>query len=430
VNAANGLPLVSVISQHKLIRHRRSRVLFLRSRQGKWTTASSSMRDIVQSTAEFESWRRSQITLLDQALQVKHDKMSEQLFEFFRATFYRWCEGWNNACQEWAAAQPVVAVGDLHIQNFGSWRDARGRLIWGVNDYDETATLSFAIDLVRLAASAEIAAEFIPGCELTLSEICEAIRDGYLAGLEGGGEPFVLERRHAWLLRMVRAVLKEPKLFWKEWLRDRTQPVKEEKVPQQLAGLLRNEFPSEAGVELREMKRGVTKGLGSLGHERFFAYAEYQSGPLATEGKSVALSAAIWAAGQAKGELKAEQLLRAKSRPFSPGTMIHDGWLIRPIMSDCGRIDLALLNEDADAAAVTLDQERLLGAMGFEIANLHLLSVQGNQLKKAISDFRVPIFRKTVETMIEFVRADFKAWRKYWREGRPKGTGPAGEKMS
>jgi Uncharacterized protein conserved in bacteria (DUF2252) len=388
------------------------------------------MRDIVLSTAEFENWLRSQITLLDQELQVKHDKMSEQLFEFFRATFYRWCEGWNNASPNLAGGQPVVAVGDLHIQNFGSWRDGRGRLIWGVNDYDETATLSFAIDLVRLAASAEIAAELIPGCELTLSEICEAIRDGYLAGLEGGGAPFVLERRHAWLLRMVRAVLKEPKRFWKDWLQDKTQPIKEEKIPQQLAGLLRREFPPEADIEFREMKPGVTKGLGSLGHERFFAYAEYQSGPLAAEGKSVAFSAANWAAGHGKGELKIEELLRAKSRPFSPGTMIREGWLIRPIMSDCGRIDLALLNEDESAAAVTLDQERLLGAMGFEIANLHLLSVPANQLKKAASDFRVPGFRKAVETMIEFVRADFKAWKKHWRDARPKGAGSAGEKVS
>ena len=81
------------------------------------------MRDIVQSTADFESWLRTQIRLRDDHLQAKHEMMSEQLFEFFRATFYRWCERWNDACTEWARAEPVVAVGDLHIQNFGSWRD-------------------------------------------------------------------------------------------------------------------------------------------------------------------------------------------------------------------------------------------------------------------------------------------------------------------
>jgi hypothetical protein len=383
------------------------------------------MRDFVQSTTEFESWLRTQITLRDDDLQVKHEKMSEQLFEFFRATFYRWCEGWTQACVEWARAEPVVAVGDLHIQNFGSWRDGHGRLIWGVNDYDEVATLSFAIDLVRLAASAELAAEIIPNCELTLSEICEAIRDGYLAGLERGGEPFVLERRHAWLLQMVRTVLREPKDFWKGWLKDKTQPIAEDKIPQRLAALLREALPLGPEIEFREMKRGVTKGLGSLGHERFFGYIEYQGGPMAAEGKSVALSAALWAHGETKGEVQIEQLLRAKTRPFSPGTMIRDGWLIRPLMSDCGKIDLSLLNVDEDPTAITLDQDRLLTAMGFEIANLHLLSVPVDRLKKAILDFKVPVFRKIVENMLDLVRGDFKAWKKYWREARATAASPS-----
>jgi hypothetical protein len=382
------------------------------------------MRDIVQSTAEFESWLRTQISLRDDNLQVKHDKMAEQLFEFFRATFYRWCERWNDACTEWARAQPVIAVGDLHIQNFGSWRDGRGRLIWGVNDYDETATFSFAIDLVRLATSAELASEVIPDCELTLSEICETIRDGYLAGLEGGGEPFVLERRHAWLLRLVRAILKEPKRFWKNWLTNKTQPVAENKLPRPLANLLREALPSGAEIEFREMKPGVTKGLGSLGHDRFFSYTEHQGGPIAAEGKSVALSAAVWANGQTKGEIHIDKLLRAEARPFNPSTMIRDGWLIRPLMSDCGMIDLSLLNVDTDPTVVNLDQDRLLTAMGFEIANLHLLSTPADRLKKAVSEFRVPAFRKTTENMIDLTRADYKAWRKHWREARARNPIP------
>ena len=388
------------------------------------------MRDIVQSTAEFESWLRTQISLRDDHLRAKHEKMAEQLFEFFRATFYRWCERWNDACTEWARAEQVVAIGDLHIANFGSWRDGRGRLIWGINDYDETATLSFAIDLVRLAASAEIASEIIPDCELTLSEICEAIRDGYLAGLEGGGEPFVLERRHAWLLRMVRTFLKEPKFFWKAWLTDKTQPVAEEKLPRQLATLLREALPSGAKVEFREMKPGVTKGLGSLGHDRFFSYTEHQGGPIAAEGKSVALSAAVWANGQGKGELQIEKLLRPEARPFSPGTMIRNGWLIRPLMSDCGRIDLSLLNVAEDPTGVNLDQDRLLTAMGFEIASLHLLSAPPDRLEKAISEFRVPTFRKTTETMIDLLRTDYKAWRKHWRDARGRTPIPASKQSA
>ena len=47
----------------------------------------------------------------------------------------------------------VLAVGDLHIENFGTWRDSEGRLVWGVNDFDETWRLPYTQDLVRLTTS-------------------------------------------------------------------------------------------------------------------------------------------------------------------------------------------------------------------------------------------------------------------------------------
>ena len=51
----------------------------------------------------------------------------------------------------------MLGVGDLHVENFGTWRDAEGRLIWGINDFDEACPMPYTIDLVRLAASADLA---------------------------------------------------------------------------------------------------------------------------------------------------------------------------------------------------------------------------------------------------------------------------------
>ena len=51
----------------------------------------------------------------------------------------------------------MLAVGDIHVENFGTWRDAEGRLVWGVNDFDEAARMPYAIDIVRLATSAVLA---------------------------------------------------------------------------------------------------------------------------------------------------------------------------------------------------------------------------------------------------------------------------------
>ena len=113
--------------------------------------------DIIQSTRAYESWARGQIEIVEADLKLKHAAMAKASFPFLRATFYRWSQVWVEACPDLAAAPGLLAVGDLHVENFGTWRDAEGRLVWGINDFDEAAPMSYAIDLVRLATSALLA---------------------------------------------------------------------------------------------------------------------------------------------------------------------------------------------------------------------------------------------------------------------------------
>src|SRR5207248_373594 len=92
-------------------------------------------------------------------LEYKHERMADpdNPFPFFRGTYYRWVQHWPDVCPELADAPRVLAVGDLHVENYGTWRDADGRLAWGVNDFDEADELPYTNDLVRLAASARFA---------------------------------------------------------------------------------------------------------------------------------------------------------------------------------------------------------------------------------------------------------------------------------
>src|SRR6202043_2381081 len=138
---------------------------------------------------QFEAWLAQRTHLNQQDLRLKHLRMKEELFAFFRATFYRWAQVWPEICPDLAKAPHVLAVGDLHVENFGTWRDVEGRLIWGVNDFDETHPLAYANDLVRLAASAHLAAEagHLP---LKHSDICDSVLAGYREGLRSGGLPF------------------------------------------------------------------------------------------------------------------------------------------------------------------------------------------------------------------------------------------------
>src|SRR5438132_5485649 len=142
--------------------------------------------NMVKATRRFEEWLRRRTAIVEPDLRTKHKHMAEAAFPFLRATFYRWMQVWPEVCSDLAKAPKVLAVGDLHIENFGTWRDAEGRLIWGVNDFDEAAELTYTNDLLRLTTSAILAADE-GHLALKPKDACEAILDGYGKSLDEHG---------------------------------------------------------------------------------------------------------------------------------------------------------------------------------------------------------------------------------------------------
>jgi uncharacterized protein (DUF2252 family) len=66
--------------------------------------------------------------------------MASATFPFFRATFYRWAQRWPELCPGLTGAPEVLGVADLHVENYGTWRDVEGRLVWGINDFAKPLT--------------------------------------------------------------------------------------------------------------------------------------------------------------------------------------------------------------------------------------------------------------------------------------------------
>jgi uncharacterized protein (DUF2252 family) len=131
-------------------------------------------------------------------LSDKHKQMAESLVQFLRGTFYRWTQLFPEICPTLRRAPAVLAVGDLHIASFGTWRDGFGRLVWGIDDFDEAYPLPYANDLVRLGVSAILDASE-GEIKVGLGNVVDVILDGYRACLSEGGKPFVLEEKHKWL---------------------------------------------------------------------------------------------------------------------------------------------------------------------------------------------------------------------------------------
>ena len=171
--------------------------------------------NMAKSTARYDEWLTGFMRPIASDLRSKHRMMRDDLFTFFRATFYRWAQLWPTLPGRIAEAPTVQGIGDTHVENFGTWRDREGRLVWGVNDFDESTTLPYTNDLVRLAVSGLLARErglvrTRPGGMLA------AILLGYGAGLARGGAPFVIEERNTWLRDLAEGGARVPLHYWEK----------------------------------------------------------------------------------------------------------------------------------------------------------------------------------------------------------------------
>jgi hypothetical protein len=319
---------------------------------------------VSDATADFERWLAS-FTELDQTdLDFKHQQMAKKRnpFPFFRATFYRWLQLWPEVCRELADAPRVLAIGDLHVENFGTWRDAEGRLVWGVNDFDEAAPLAYANDLVRLAAST-ILAVGDGTFHLSARQSCEALLNGYVAGLKKGGRPFVLDEKHAVLRTLAVSRLRDSVHFWAKLRRLIDEPPA--RVPDEARGTLLELLPDPALPF--QVRRRRQAGLGSLGKPRFVALAKWRGGLIAREVKALTPPAVYWVAAERASvqESMYGQIVTAGVRCPDPFLRLKGGWVFRRLAPDCARIDLASLT-------CVRDVHGLLKAMGRETANMHL----------------------------------------------------------
>ncbi|MFV0130356.1 DUF2252 domain-containing protein [Streptomyces sp. HMX112] len=123
------------------------------------------------------------------AFRVKFRKMAASAFAFYRGTaclFYADLDGEPERGPYLDERTGRVWIhGDLHAENFGTYMDATGRLIFNVNDFDEAYVGPFTWDLKRLSAS------------LALIGYTKALSDGQITDLVRIYAAAYRERVHA-----------------------------------------------------------------------------------------------------------------------------------------------------------------------------------------------------------------------------------------
>jgi hypothetical protein len=353
---------------------------------------------IVEATKSYEAWVAAQTHLLPDDLTFKHERMREELFAFMRATYYRWAQVWPQVCPECARDTKVLAVGDLHVENFGTWRDIDGRLVWGINDFDECYPLPFTHDLVRLAVSACLAID-AGELDLTPRAAAAAILDGYRKCLDVDGRPFILADESTPLRTMARERLNAPEKFWDKL---NNHPPVRGGVPSGVINAIRQSLP-DRNIPLKFLHR--VAGLGSLGKQRCTAVGSWLGGQISREVKALSISACRWAeGGKGLGVINYERILHLAVRCPDPFVVVRGGWLLRRLSPDCFKILLSGLPKKRN-------ETELLYSMGWESANIHLGSAKSAKLGACLKGKSADWLHQSGKAMRDQTISDWKEWR-------------------
>ena len=220
--------------------------------------------------------------------------------------------------------------------------------------------------------------------------------------MEVGGRPFVLGESHEWLRAIAESKLRDPVVFWGKM--DRLPTLKGE-IPESAREAIEHLLP-ERGLPYRLVPRRA--GLGSLGHLRVVAIADYKGGRVAREAKALTPSALQWLNPKLPSEILYAAILRRAVRCPDPYVQMRGHWLVRRLSPHCSRVEL-------EALGTSREECRLLEAMGRETANIH---VGTEEKRRAIlKDLRARKGNWLLGAAQSMARAMEKDWR-VWRERR------------
>ena len=355
---------------------------------------------VERATAGYEQWMKECTAVVPSDLSLKHVQMKESTFLFLRGTFYRWAQMWPSVCGNLCRAPKVLAVGDLHVNSFGTWRDAEGRLCWGVDDFDEAYPLAYTNDLVRLATSLNIVID-AESLSIKFKDGCDAILEGYRQSLRAGGSPVVLAEREQKLGKLGVDSFKPPTDFWEKL--DHLPAIRRP-LAVNARRALEKTLPNPR-MAYKVVRRQA--GLGSLGQQRFVAIGMWQGGFVAREAKATLPSACSWLQDEVGSRQSFyERAIGSAVRSPDPFQLIEGSWLIRRLSPDSNPIDIQTLPKHRD-------EQLLLHSMGVEAANVHLGSKrQVAAIQKDLRSRKSNWLRSAAAEMAQMVEKDWKQYRK------------------
>jgi uncharacterized protein (DUF2252 family) len=226
-------------------------------------------------------------------LLLKYRAMRASTFAFMRGT----CDLFYDEIPRggvFKSAPAVWVCGDLHLENFGSYKGDNRLVYFDINDFDESALAPASWDLVRLLTSIRIAADTLRIGASDARSLCEECLQAYSSALVEG-KAYWVERETA--EGLVRALLERVRSRQRALFLDRRTITNRGKRRLRIDGKKALETPdAERGVItafMRDFAKGQERpafyevldvarriaGTGSLGLDRYVILVEGKGSP-------------------------------------------------------------------------------------------------------------------------------------------------------
>jgi uncharacterized protein (DUF2252 family) len=226
-------------------------------------------------------------------VQLKYHKMQENPFVFFRGACHLFYEDWqrdselNNTPLSWLC-------GDLHLQNFGSYKGDNRVVYFDLNDFDEAILAPCSLDIVRLLTSVFLAFPHYVEEKENTNKLATMFLDSYRKEL--------IEAKARWFdqrtaIGLVKELLEEgEERKRKKFLDDRTEIEDDRRkiiIKEDKTRPIGSETRNAIEIALKEFARSTENpdffqvlditeriaGTGSLGLKRYLVLVEGKGSP-------------------------------------------------------------------------------------------------------------------------------------------------------
>lgn len=227
-----------------------------------------------------------QLGLSQEMTREKHRLMSQDSHTFFRVVPALFYHDLQSTYLERSRLLPEPAprvgiVGDAHVLNVGTFRSPEGKVVWGLNDFDQAEVGSPEWDLERLGVSLYVAARSGGVDKKEALELVRQMGSSYLKNLGKEGPAFLTAREAGGEIKDLIEDAGEIRQseFLAEWTSkdgreldrnpDLIEPDKERK--RKILGALSKKFPNLTVLDLASKPHsgGSTRGL-----ERYYALVD------------------------------------------------------------------------------------------------------------------------------------------------------------